>query len=97
MKDKAVLAPTCHIFSSLAIEPSSKNTLSCLFGVVNSCLPGLCQSCRMAWFSRVAVPSWTCRPSSWFLAGALCLLLGLFYRAAWRNVAPGPSFLSGFP
>lgn len=50
MKDTAVLAPTCHKFSSLAIDPSSsKNTVSCLFTVVTSCLPELCQSCSMAW------------------------------------------------
>lgn len=57
MKDKAVLAPTCHKFSSLAIDPSSsKNTVSCLFTVVTSYLPELCQSCSMVPHGSCAKP-----------------------------------------
>lgn len=107
MKDKAVLAPTRHIFSSLAIDPStSKNTLSCLFAVVTSYLPGLCQSRSTASFPRAATPSQPCRPPSWFFGGAhpsvLCrvsdqLSFKSLPQGSLEKHSPKASFLSEFP
>lgn len=70
MKDKAVLAPTCHKFSSLAIDPSSsKNTVSfCL-----QLFPPISQSSAKAVALQTpqgSCVSQTCRPPSWFLPGA---------------------------
>lgn len=90
MKDKAVLAPTCCIFSSLVTDPStSKNTLSWFFAVITSYLPGLCQSRSTAWFPRAATPSRTCRPPSWFLARACLSSLPCFWPALSRVSSVG--------